>query len=160
MTYEVTRLPEHFFATTLLSLSALRSGCNLLSSQRRVITAQTSLRWLSGARSGSLHRLLFRSAHAWSRVQLVTRRKQDFSAEAQTTSALFPNLQDRRIRHTFRRFLACVLLGFCVQGSLIDLPICQPPVAQTVLALPIGRVCAVCCNGTPQLAQYSPQNKF
>ena len=59
----------------------------------------------------------------------------------------FPNLQDRRIRHTCRRFLACVLLGFCVQGTLIDLPIGQPPVGQTVLARPIGRVRVVCCNG-------------
>ena len=70
-------------------------------------------------------------------------RSHDFSAEAQTTSALFPNLQDRRIRHTCRRFLACVLLGFCVQGTLIDLPIGQPPVAQTVLARPKGRVCGL-----------------
>ena len=74
-------------------------------------------------------------------------RSHDFSAEAQTTSALFPNLQDRGIRHTCRRFLACVLLGFSVQGTLIDLPIGQPPVGQTVLARPIGRVRVVCGNG-------------
>ena len=61
---------------------------------------------------------------------------------------------------TCRRFLACVLLGFCVQGTLIDLPISQPPVAQTVLARPTGRVCAVWCNGAEQIAKQYAQNWF
>ena len=87
---------------------------------------------------------------SWSPGEVVT-----FRWRPDDFGTFFPNLQDRRIRHTCRPFLACVLLGFCVQGTLIDLPIGQPPVAQTVL--PIGRVCVVCCNApSPQIAKKVP----